>query len=125
MTGIVTPDDSPKPKVFYLPQGYKNSRRAVAHYGEAESGEISESGTATQYEWWDGRVDATVRPAPIRMRLTQTDGAPLDKNHVAAIHEMGEATREAALSKKVGNQEWMKYAYARLAAAKRRVEEVQ
>lgn len=111
--------------VIYLPEGYKQRRHEVARYGEAATGETSQAGTVSQYEHWDGRVDATVRPKAFAVKLTQTDGAPANPQLVYAIAELEEATRELDLAKKVANPQWVRYATRRQSDAKARVVECQ
>ena len=91
-------------------------------WGVAETGETSPSGSVTLTEHWDGSVDATVRPQPIRMVVT--NGAPPRARVVAAIAELEAATREARLAKHSGSAEWSRYATKRLKNAAAQLEEV-
>ena len=88
--------------------------------GVAKTGQISPKGTVVQTEHWDGRMDATVAPAPIRLRITRD--APPDPERVAAFAALETAARQVRLARLAGNQELLRSASARLDAATIRLE---
>lgn len=79
--------------------------------------------TIIRTDRFDGSSDATVRVKALRLHITVD--APTRKQLVAAIGELEEATRELRLARASGHTEWVGYAKRRLAAANRRVQEVQ
>lgn len=85
--------------------------------------EPTEHGGVKFTEHFDGSVDATVKLSAIKISLTQ--GAAPNKDHVAAIAELEAATKEHRLAKESGAAEWMRYTTARLQAANERVRAVQ
>ena len=66
-------------------------------WGIAKTGQVSRQGTVTQTEHWDGRMDATVAPAPIRLRITRD--APPNPARVAAFAELEKAARRYRIAR--------------------------
>lgn len=85
--------------------------------------ERTEHGGVKFTEHFNGSVDANVKISSIKISLTQ--GATPDRNHVAAIAELEAATKEHRLAKHSGVPEWVRYTTARLKAANDRLLEVQ
>jgi len=102
--------------VMYLPPGYKTSTNVTY--------ERTEHGRNVQVtDHFDGSRDATVKVKALRLSFTA--GATPNREHVAAIAELEEATREHRLAEASGNTGWVAYTSRRLAAANVRVLEVQ
>ncbi len=110
--------------VAYLKPGYKTSTNKVVH-GVTAKGTVSPHGTVDQIEHWDGRMDAVVHTKAIRMRLTQSDGAPLTPWHSQAIGEHQKAIEELKLARAVGQPEWVSGCERRVAEWKARIIETQ
>lgn len=72
---------------------------------------------------FDGSNDATVYVKSIKINLTKD--APPNRDYVAAIAELEQATREYRLASRSGSHEWKQYASRRLREANLRVVEVQ
>jgi len=89
--------------------------------GIAATGQVSEQGYVEQTEHFDGRMDAAVHPAAIRVRITQD--APPDLMRVRLVAELEEAQRELNLARRVGDKTWVAYAEARTRLAAGRLTE--
>jgi hypothetical protein len=85
--------------------------------------ERTEHGGVLFTDHFNGSVDANVKLSAIKVSLTQ--GAAPDKDHVAAIAELEAATKEHQLAKESGVANWLRYTTARLKAANERVRAVQ
>ena len=91
-------------------------------WGIAKTGQVSRQGTVTQTEHWDGRMDATVAPAPIRLRNTRD--APPNPARVAAFAELETAARRWRIARHSDDPKLMRSAQARLDAATIRLETI-
>jgi hypothetical protein len=90
--------------------------------GIAATGQVSKQGYVEQTEHFDGRMDATVHPAAIRVRITKD--APPDLIRVRLVAELEEAQRELNLARRVGTDKtWVAYAEARTRIAAERLRE--
>jgi hypothetical protein len=91
--------------------------------GIAETGQVSKQGYVEHTEHHDGRMDATVHPAAIRVRITS--GAPPDVDRVRVVADLEEAQRELNLARAAGgdNEGWVKYAETRCRVALERLGE--
>ena len=85
--------------------------------------ERTEHGGVKYTEHFNGSVDADVKLSAIKVSLTQ--GAAPNKDHVAAIFELEAATKEHRLAKAANTPEWLRYTTARLKAANARLLDVQ
>lgn len=85
--------------------------------------ERTEYGGVLLTEHFNGSVDANVKISSIKISLTQ--GATPDKNHVAAIAELEAASKEHRLAKNSGVDSWLRFTTARLEAANERLLAVQ
>lgn len=101
-----------------LPSGYKTRKQVVFD-------EKNPSARVRQIEHWDGSMDAVVRPKSFGVKLTHTDGAPVSKDHVAAIQEYEAAVRHMDTAHKVADPHWIRRAETRLRVAKERLHAVQ
>ena len=104
----------------YLPEGYKQSTRERTE-GVATTGQVSPKGTVTHRDHWDGRVDATVRPATFVMRM----GSHVDPAHIVAAAAVAEAAKEVRLARESGHLGWVRHATERHQEAMRRLQETQ
>jgi len=84
--------------------------------------EKTEYGFIENTHHFNGSKDANVRIAALVIK--PFEGRP-DKNHVAAIIELEEATKEHRLAKESNAKEWLRYTTSRLRAANERIREVQ
>ena len=88
--------------------------------------EKTETGTVISHrDHFNGSVDAKVLLTPIRIKLTLTDGAPLNIQHIEAIGALHEANRQWLVAKHSGNAEWKLYAKTQLDQANRRIRETE
>jgi hypothetical protein len=88
--------------------------------------EQTEHGNVVKHlDHFNGSTDAKVELKPIRIKLTLTDGAPLNAEHIEAIGGLQEAQRQWLVAKHSGQDEWKMYARTQLDHAERRVRETQ
>lgn len=99
----------------FLPEGYKESTKT--------SSEKNDKATIITTSHFNGSVDKTVKVKAVKLSLT--DGAPPNKEHIAAIAELGAASKEHLLAKNSNSPEWLRYTTRRLEAANVRLLEVQ
>lgn len=90
--------------------------------GIAATGQVSPKGTVEQTEHWDGRMDATVAPAAIRLRITRD--APPNPARVAAFAELEKAARRYRIARLSQDPELLRSAQARLDAATIRLDTI-
>ena len=109
---------------LYLPEGYAKRTRSKTE-GVAKTGKTSTKGTVTHTEHWDGSVDATVRPGPISMKLTNPLGAPPDPDHVKAIARYEKAIRRLDFARKGNDTEFLRRAEQEVYDAQRHLEATQ
>ncbi len=110
--------------IAYLPENYKQSTNTTVE-GIAVTGQVSPKGTVEHTEHWDGRIDATAKPAAFGLGLTPKSDGPLNPDHVKAVAELTKATQEARLAKASGDPRWINNATRRFEQAKQRVMDTQ
>jgi len=86
-------------------------------WGKAATGQVARQGTVTETEHWDDRVDVTVSPGPISMKV-QSAPKPSD---LLALFEYEQAVAEWKLAKSSGDERWRRRAHHRLEQARERV----
>jgi hypothetical protein len=85
--------------------------------------EVNEHATIDTFDHFDGSVDKTVKVKALK--LSFTDGAAPNKEHVRAIAELQEASKEHMLAKHSKDDAWLRYTTERLRVANIRLLEVQ
>ena len=85
-------------------------------WGVASTGQVAREGTVSMVERWDGSVDATVCPQPIRLRLR----AGVDS---AALEDYKQATRDLAAALRSQDQQWIARAQRRWETTRIHVED--
>ena len=109
---------------MYLPEGYKKRVNAVT-VGVAKTGQVSNQGTVTQSEHWDGSMDATVKPQPVSLSMRITNGAPPNPAHVHAVAHLEKALRRLKFARVSGDPKFLERAETAVAEATRELEEAQ
>lgn len=110
--------------VAYLKQGYKDSTRDRTE-GIAKTGEVSDKGTVTHTDHWDGRLDARVVMPSRRFKLRGVDGAPPSPDFLRAVGEHQQALDDLRIAKAANDRERIAACTRRLAGAKERIEATQ
>ena len=96
--------------------GYKTHGEETVTHGE-------QGQKIVRTDRFDGSNDVTVHVKAIKLNLTKD--APPNREYVAAIAELEQATKEYRLASRSGSKQWEQYAARRLKAANLRVVEVQ
>ncbi len=108
----------------YLPQGYKTSTRDRTE-GVASTGQVSKKGTVTHTDHWDGRMDATVRPKALGLRVTPMSDAESDPEYVTAVAEFQKAKDQLRYAKAANDPAWIRRATHQYNQARERVQQTQ